>query len=392
MKISSLEIEGFRSFKKALWEPGALNIIIGANGTGKSNLLRFLSLISVAAKGGLASAIQRSGGIGSLLWNGKASSIRFVLKAESSDPFPDPDHYELELSRLGMGSSYHINYELLANHARVRTGEKENPFKYLERTPNHAVVFDEEQHTFVAPEESIPEDETLLSTLAGPFVNNRRIPPFRQHLTGIRLYHDFDVGREAEIRQPVVARNEQRVNYDATNLISVLHTLYTEDREFENNIDAAMQAAFGEDYLKLVFPPAADQRIQLRVRWKTTETSSADLSDGTLRFLFLLTVLASPNPAPVIAIDEPETGLHPAMLPIIAEYAVDATLRAQVVFTTHSPQLLDAFTETKPTTTVTKWQEGETVLHNLSGDDLNFWLREYSLGTLLKSGELERMA
>ncbi|MCI0490281.1 MAG: AAA family ATPase, partial [Blastocatellia bacterium] len=204
MKISSLEIEGFRSFKKALWEPGTLNIIIGANGTGKSNLLRFLGLISSAAKGSLAAGVQGSGGMGSLLWSGKASSIRFVLKVESSDSFREPDHYELELSRLGMGSSYRINYELLANHARVRTGEKENPFKYLERTPNYAVVFDEDQHTFVAPEESIPEDETLLSTLAGPFVNNRYIPPFRQQLAGIMLYHDFDVSREAEIRQPVV--------------------------------------------------------------------------------------------------------------------------------------------------------------------------------------------
>ena len=122
------------------------------------------------------------------------------------------------------------------------------------------------------------------------------------------------------------------------------------------------------------------------------EQSAADLSDGTLRFLFLLTVLASPDPPPVIAIDEPETGLHPAMLPIIAEYAVDAALRAQVIITTHSPQMLDAFTDKNPTTTVTKWQDGETVLQNLSGDDLAYWLKEYTLGTLFKSGELERMA
>jgi predicted ATPase len=79
------------------------------------------------------------------------------------------------------------------------------------------------------------------------------------------------------------------------------------------------------------------------------------------------------------------------MLPIIAEYAADATLRAQVILTTHSPQLLDAFTDKNPTTTVTKWQDGETVLHNLSGDDLAYWLKEYTLGTLFKSGELESM-
>lgn len=165
--------------------------------------------------------------------------------------------------------------------------------------------------------------------------------------------------------EPTVARTEKRVDPDGQNLISVLHTLYTGDRDFKRDIDAAMRAAFGDDFEELVFPPAADQRIQLRVRWKPLkrEQSAADLSDGTLRFLFLLTVLASPSPAPVIAIDEPETGLHPSMLPIVAEYAVDAALRSQVILTTHSPQFLDAFTETQPTTTVAKWTNGESVLH-----------------------------
>jgi predicted ATPase len=391
MNINSLDIEGFRSFKRAVWEPGNLNIIIGANGSGKSNLLRFLNMIKVAADGNLADAVQHAGGMGSITWNGTASNVRFILRVSPSEPFQEPDHYELDLSRLGTGSSYVVNYELLANHIRVKRGQLQSPFKFLERTPHNAVVFDENEHGLVAPEESIPEDESLLSTLSGPFVNNRRIPQFRQQLTGITLYHDLDVGRDATIRQPVVARAEQRVSYSASNLVSVLHTLYTGDREFEENIDAAMRAAFGREFLKLVFPPAGDQRIQLRVRWKTLETSAADLSDGTLRFLFLLTALASPNPASVIAIDEPETGLHPAMLPIIAEYAVEASFRAQVVLTTHSPQLLDAFTTTKPTTTVAKWHDGESTLHNLRGDDLSFWLREYSLGTLFKSGELERM-
>ena len=106
-----------------------------------------------------------------------------------------------------------------------------------------------------------------------------------------------------------------------------------------------MKAAFGNDFEELAFTPAADQKIQLQVGWRTLKRpqSAADLSDGTLRFLFLLTVLASPTPAPVIAIDEPEVGLHPGMLPIVAEHAVDAALRSQVILTTHSPQFLDAF-------------------------------------------------
>ncbi|MCK5800010.1 MAG: AAA family ATPase, partial [Deltaproteobacteria bacterium] len=190
---------------------------------------------------------------------------------------------------------------------------------------------------------------------------------------------------------PTITRRETQVATDGQNLISVLHTLYTGDRNFKADIDLAMHAAFGDDFETLVFPPAADQRIQLRVRWKTLsrEQSAADLSDGTLRFLFLLTVLASPNPPPLIAIDEPETGLHPSMLPIIAEYAVDASDRTQVILTTHSPQFLDAFKEATPQTTVVKWSNGESFLEPVNGERLERWLESYSLGSLLSSGELE---
>ena len=126
-------------------------------------------------------------------------------------------------------------------------------------------------------------------------------------------------------KEPHPTRMEERVDPDGQNLISVIHTLYTGDRSFKQDINSAMQAAFGDDFEELVFPPASDQRIQMRIRWRSLkrEQSAAELSDGTLRFLFLLTVLASPSSAPVIAIDEPETGLHPSMLPLIAEYAVE---------------------------------------------------------------------
>ena len=79
------------------------------------------------------------------------------------------------------------------------------------------------------------------------------------------------------------------------------------------------------------------------------------------------------------------------MLPIVAEYAVDAATRSQVILTTHSPQFLDAFAGTIPTTTVTKWENGETILQTLKGEELDYWLKEYTLGSLFKSGELEQM-
>jgi predicted ATPase len=385
MRIKQLKIEGFRSLKNVTWEPGELNILIGPNGSGKSNLLRFLELMAVAAKGDLGKYIQSVGGMGAIVWDGKATDITFSLSID------DNKFYELQLSRFLRGSLYAISREVLSG--RVKGGSEQVNYIYrdLQKAQIRGGLTDTQKIQEIK-QENINGRETILSA-ASIVGSDAHLLFEKDYLSSFAIYHDVLVHQDADIRKPSVSSVEKRVDSDGQNLINVLHTLYTTDREFERSINSAMRAAFGGDYEKLVFPPAADQLIQLRVRWKSLkrEQSAADLSDGTLRFLFLLTVLASPDPPPVIAIDEPETGLHPSMLPIIAEYAVEAATRAQVVITTHSPQLLDAFTDKNPTTTVTKWQDGETVLQNLGGDDLAYWLKEYTLGTLFKSGELERM-
>ncbi len=390
MKIKKLDIEGFRSLRNVSWTPGNLNVIIGPNGTGKSNVLRFLELISISAQGKLGRYIQSSGGMEPIVWDGIASSIRFSMETSKEDGVKQ---YELELARLGKGSSYRVENERLTQSQRSQDGLESPAVKLLERTGKQAVLFGETEQIFSAPDDFLVEEESLLSVASGPFTNNHLIPPFQKWLSSIAVYHDVTTGKDAPVRQPAIARMEKRVDPDGQNLVSVLHTLYTGDRDFKKDINSAMQAAFGDDFEELVFPPESDQRIQMRIRWKSLkrEQSAAELSDGTLRFLFLMTVLASPSPAPVIAIDEPETGLHPSMLPLIAEYAIDAATRSQVILTTHSPNFLNAFAGTIPTTTVAKWENGETQLKTIQGDELNYWLKEYSLGSLFKSGELEEM-
>ncbi|NQT39393.1 MAG: AAA family ATPase, partial [Planctomycetes bacterium] len=216
---------------------------------------------------------------------------------------------------------------------------------------------------------------------------------FRDELAAWGIYQGFHTHPEAAVRQATVSRNETRVQPDGQNLIPVLHTLYTSNWEFKEELNTAMRSAFGDDFAELVFPPAADQRVQLRLRWKSLQRaqSAADLSDGTLRFLYLLTILANPDPPGLIAVDEPETGLHPSMLPIIAEYAQDAATRTQVILTTHSAEFLDAFGKEPPATTVLEWKDGETQLRPLSGDRLGYWLDKYTLGELYRSNELEAM-
>lgn len=397
MKILDLEIQGYRSLKDVKWQPEDLNVVIGPNGTGKSNLLRLLEMISVSSQGRLSRFIQSQGGMEPLVWDGSAPKISLCLKSMPVEKVKDINSggfiYTLELVRLGKGSSYRIEREKLEKHAETDIQKAGNRGLFIDRTGTKRQIYDDRHKERLPLEEEFSEDETLLSAASGPFTGNKIITSFQKQLASWTVYHDLDVGQSSGIRQSAVSRIEKSVEPDGQNLVAVLHTLYTGERGFKREIDNAMRAAFGNDFEELIFPPAADQRIQLRIRWKSLmrEQSAADLSDGTLRFLLLLTILGSPSPPPLIAIDEPETGLHPSMLPIIAEYAYEASRRSQVIITTHSPQLLDAFGERKPAVTVTGWKNGETVLRTLGSRELDHWLREYSLGSLYTSGELEGM-
>ncbi len=397
MKIVQLDIQGFRSLKNVSWRPGDLNVVIGPNGSGKSNLLRMLEMIANSSQGHLSSYIQSVGGMDAVVWDGQVQSIIFDIGSSTTTldslQLTKPLSYKVEMVKLGFGTEFSVDEEVLATQ-QEKAYSRPRVRRHILRTGSDSMVFNDELGELISLAEPAPGAETLLSLVSGPFSYNKILTAFQAQLAQWFIYEDIRVDRRATIRQAPISRLEQRVSPDGQNLINVLHTLYSTDRKFKQDINDAMFAAFGSDFDELIFPPAADQRIQMRVRWKTLkrEQSTADLSDGTLRFLFLMTVLASPNPPPLIAIDEPETGLHPSMLPIIAEFAVEAATRTQVIFTTHSDQFLSAFRDTRPTVTIAKWENGETTLTTVEDKELAYWVEEYSLGQLFRSGELENLA
>jgi predicted ATPase len=274
MILEELKIEGFRSLKSVTWKPGRLNVLIGPNGGGKSNLLSALELLRISSSGGLKDAIFRLGGMGALVWDGQAPKVSFGIKSKNVQP------YKLDLVRLGNSGG------------------------------------------FATPLPTLFEGHSLL-----------------EFMRGWSVHFNIRTDQDSELRGTTVTREERRVESDGQNLIAVLHTLYENDRDFEGFLDKAMFAAFPSDYDKLVFPPEADGRTQLRVRRKHRRRadSSADLSDGTLRFLMLMTILGSPDPAPLIAIDEPETGLHPRMMSLVAEVAANAAVKSQVILSDALP-------------------------------------------------------
>lgn len=236
----------------------------------------------------------------------------------------------------------------------------------------------------------VDSSESLLAQVPGTSISTEA----KRTLEAWRIQHEVDVGYGSPARMPAMTQYTRVMAPDGGNLPTVLHTLYTGNRDFRREIDEGMVAAFGEEFVELTFLPAAAQMIQLAVQWRSSKHPHAGrgLSDGTLRLLFLLTILAAPEPPPLIAIDEPETGLHPGMFPIVAEYAAAAAERTQVVISSHSPEFLDAFTTHGPHVTICHWEQGRTHLFPIGPERLEPWLEKYRLGHLFTSGELDILA
>ncbi len=395
MAIQQLDVHGYRSFREICWKPGRLNLLVGPNGSGKSNLLRLLELIADTAKGRLANAMK-PGGIVPLLWDYRAPKILWKLRIDPVDSGRDAKEDALTLKcvleHLRNTSSYQISNDSLGNWVKYERQQEKSPYWIFTRDARRGMVYDQQAGNLVPFPDADP-NESLLPQISDPRTNP--IPTHtKRFLEGWRVYHDVHVERGSPMRLPATTQIAKLVEPDGSNLVSVLHTLYTGDRDFKRQINEGMRAGFGDQFEELVFQPAAAQQIQLAIQWKSSSQPHAgqDLSDGTLRFLFLLTVLASPDPATLIAIDEPEVGLHPSMLPIMAEYAAEAASRTQVVMTSHSPVFLDAFSKVGPQVTLFHWEDGQTHLFPLTPEAMEKWLADYRLGELFTSGDLEALA
>ena len=389
MRLSSVRAKGYRTLNDVDWPIGALNVLIGPNGTGKSNLLSFLSLISESAKGNLERTVYSYGGMSQLLFDGQGDTLTASVSTFGENSYPAWCNYQLVLRRLGLSSGYVIESET-AEVPDTGTGMGVTTIVLRPIQPPDPLSVDLDRlsgKVMIQPK----ENEAVLSF---PFLSDLKLALLKGNLASWSIHHTIRTDPASAIRQAAVARRADTLDANCDNLVAVLHTHYTSDLQFRERIDSAMYAAFGDNYQEISFPPGAEQQVQLAIRWSSLKRPAvaATLSDGTLRFLAIITALSQPNLPALIAIDEPETGLHPTMMRIIAEYAADAALRSQIIFTTHSAAFLDAFDrQAPPQTTVVSMVDGQTVLKTVDAELLDRWLKDYSLGALYRSRELENM-
>jgi len=177
MRIVSLEARGFRSLQKIYWEPGGLNVLIGPNGSGKTNLVLLLKLIAQSARGKLSDSILRLGGISPLLWDYKSEGFSFLLKTAENDGSPDASHeafsYECEIVPKGKEKYYQIHREQLRRSAG-QNGKKRsaNVIDFLVRRGPSAQILTKKAAWIRLNRETIPSEETLLASCGGPMPQN----------------------------------------------------------------------------------------------------------------------------------------------------------------------------------------------------------------------------
>ncbi|HEX9926030.1 MAG TPA: AAA family ATPase, partial [Anaerolineae bacterium] len=204
----------------------------------------------------------------------------------------------------------------------------------------------------------------------------------------IRLYTDWNLGRYAAPRMPQKTDDpDDFLLEDASNLGLVLN-----DLEHRGSTRQFLTDEFRKFYdtADVISTKVQGGTIQVFVHEKglSRPVPATRLSDGTLRYLCLLSILCHPNPPPLICLEEPELGLHPDILPTIAELLIDAAQRTQLVVTTHSDILVSALSEIPETVLVCERDESGSHLRRLEADTLKKWLENYSLGELWRMGEI----
>jgi predicted ATPase len=392
--ISSISLQGFKSYKSLKDFPlRPLNVLIGPNRSGKTNFLDFWDLLSQAGKQQLSSAINKRGGIGSVMSWDQSTTLGFELHFGAQWPFL-PEHgvnYEATIARQKF--SYSVTAELL----NQKTNKRRAQPSLLNVSSGSGWLYNQSTRKRERRDNQFEGTELAISQVRDP-VAYFTVDKLRRFLANITIHRTFNTTDDAPIRnaQPVGIREADmpptRLGKGGDNLTNVLYSMHNEPKyqDYYEEYLFTLQRAF-PSFEQLVFPPGGGQGKAI-VAWKDRHfpgrAVTADLlSDGTLRFMCLLAALYDPEPPPLLCIDEPEASLHPQLVRLLVSVLHEACERMQIIVATHSPELI-SYLENADDVVIVEAEEGWTTLRRLSQRELQHWLEKYSLGELWKSGEI----
>lgn len=395
--ISNISLRNYKNLHEVDLDLKPLNILIGVNGAGKSNFLSFFRLLSEGAKEKLADKIGDMGGFNEIRRRGSNEAIEWALTFESlQSVLPQKINETVFYTGIlaSRGSSYSIRKEELSQ--PPSTGFDEN-YYYLRAAEGRPNILKSRKF---ADEEKIEEDSTPYSDheLLIAQVGDRRTYPLlnevRSLLSDWITFRGFGEGAIENISkpQPLKVVEPLRLNPAGDNLLSVLYSLRDSDSSsIYRRLKDLIATAF-PDFEDFSLPLVGSGVIELI--WKTRQGPfpAKSLSDGMLRFLGLAVLLLLPDPPSLITIDEPEIGLHPSLISLLAELLKRASERTQIIVTTHSPLLLNAEAITLEDIVLVEPDEVDQTVHMVRADSqehLKKWVERYSLGNLWTMNKLK---
>jgi predicted ATPase len=350
--LTTLAIENYRSLRRLTVPLERLNLVVGANGTGKSSLYRALRLLAGASRNGAVAALAREGGLASTLWAGPESTGRAVR--EGTGPVQGTVRKNRVALRLGFAGDtfgYAIDLGLPVRSAAtaftldpevkaesVWGGPVLRPSAVLTERRGQHVRIRNTDGSWADLNTDLQPFDSMLSELADP----QRTPELlalREQIRSWRFYDHFRSDAEAPARTTQIGTRTPVLSDDGSDLAAALQT--TREIGDAESLDDAVEHAFPGSRLEIV-DQAGRFDLHLHQHGLLRPLSSAELSDGTLRYLLWAAALLSPRPPALLVLNEPETSLHPDLQPALARLVVTAARRTQLVVVSHSDPLIAA--------------------------------------------------
>ena len=360
LELDTITVKGFKSIAAIeKLKLGAINVVIGPNGSGKSNFIGLFDFLHAIRDGRLQDYVIKAGGADKMLHFGSKTTNKLQVRISFQD---ERNQYSIHLEPTDAD-------ELVPSFEMVYFWDKSSyPHPYSEAIGR------------VGKEAGISSQK---STNVGNYV--------RDHLGSWRLYHFHDTSSSSPMKKTTDINDNRYLRPDGSNLASFLYYLKEKHESSYSLIRRTVQrmAPFFDDF-QLEPQKLNPDKIRLEWRHKGSDAyfDASSLSDGTLRFIALATLLMQPEgyrPS-VILVDEPELGLHPYAITLLASLIKQVSTKTQVIISTQSPFLLDHFQPED--ILVADRMDGGTQLTRLDPSRLDSWLQDYSLGQLWEKNEL----
>lgn len=385
--LRELTLENFLSFgpEPTKLEMRPLNVLIGPNGSGKSNLIEALSILRSAPRD-LGQTIREGGGILDLLHERNPSAAAAIECVFGRDAIRDHVSVRHRLQLSAQGNSHVVSDE------RIEIADGPEPEAFF-RYDNGGATLSRSDATggsarLVVSRTLRPQDidrsKSILAQRRDPD-NYPEVTKVGALLAEIAIYRDWHFGRRTAARLP--QRADLPTDFpveDWTNLGLVL-----------NQLDFTPAGTAVKEQLRHLFDGIRDVKVkvdggsvQVFLQEGNSLFPATRLSDGTLRYLCLLTILCHPKPPPLVVVEEPELGLHPDVVVGLADLLREASTRTQLVVTTHSDLLVSALSETPESVVVCEKQDGVTCMRRLDATEIAPWLDRYRLGQLWLKGHI----